>query len=193
MPTRRQFLAAAGAAVAAGLAGAGCGAVEPYWLRQKDYVLESDKWPQDQPPLKIAIATDLHVGCPSVSLERLEEITKRLNNMGADMILLLGDILRGEIPKSECVPPELIGNVFKNLHAPYGVHGVLGNHDWARDGNGLWKAFEKAGLRPSAIDPIITIILEGRLDDKNNGLTEEVRKNISHKDFERIRAFYQAV
>lgn len=136
------------------LAAAGAGAAlyarygEPNWLREKHYDLATPKWPKDMPPLTIAFAADFHAGCPSVTLERLEEITERLNGMKADIILLGGDYVVGrKAPKEQYIPPEPIVDVLKNLKAPGGPHAALGNHDWGRDGRGLWRVFEKAGIQ----------------------------------------------
>ena len=146
---RRGFLKTSLALAAAGAGGAlyvRC--IEPNWLREKHYDLATPKWPKDMPPLTIAFAADLHVGCPSVTLERLEEIAGRLNAMKADIILLGGDYVVGpHHPVGDYIPPGPIAAVLERLKAPGGVHAVLGNHDWGRDGHGLWRAFEKAGIQ----------------------------------------------
>ncbi len=150
---RREFLKKSALALAfAAVAGTVDGLlIEPNWIRNREYELVTTKWPKEMGPLTIAIAADLHVGCPSVSLETIDKISKRLNDMNADMILLLGDFLTaigkdGLVIGGEYVPPEPIAEKLAQLHAPLGVHAVLGNHDWMCDGKGMWKALEKSGI-----------------------------------------------
>jgi predicted MPP superfamily phosphohydrolase len=44
------------------------------------------------------------------------------------------------------VDPEITARYLKNLQAPLGVYGVLGNHDWWYNGNRVRAAFESAGI-----------------------------------------------
>lgn len=147
--TRRQLLSKGLSAVlfAAPVAGAYSFAVEPSWLRLKKYELASAKWPQDYKTLRIAIAGDLHVGCPSVGLEEVDRIVNDLNALNADIILLLGDFLIGGVVLGRFIGPQPIADKLAALKAPLGVYSVLGNHDWWKDGQGMWKALESAGIR----------------------------------------------
>lgn len=123
------------------------GAVEPFWFTVKKYTIQSPKWPKAMPPLRIAVAADLHVGCPSVNLKTTEWIVDSLNAMKADCIVLLGDYLISGVKGGKYVPPQLIGEVLSGLRAPMGVYSVLGNHDWWEDGEGMWAALEAAGIK----------------------------------------------
>lgn len=148
---RRKFIkmsasfAGAGAVAAAG-GGAYAGIIEPNRLLKTHYDLASAKWPQDCAPLRVAIATDIHAGCPSVGLNRVEEIVDVLNQQNADVILLLGDYLINEVMFGKYVPPVPVAQALRGLKAPQGVYAVLGNHDWRRDGMGMWRALEGAGI-----------------------------------------------
>lgn len=155
--TRRQFL---GRSILAGMMAAlGTGVYsfvgEPFWRRTKTYVLNSPKWPATHEPLKLAIASDLHVGCPSVNLETLKKIVSDLNAMKADIILLLGDYLIADVALGKYVDPEPIAEILGDLNAPLGVFSVLGNHDWWKDGTGMWKALEKAGIKVLENDAVL--------------------------------------
>jgi predicted MPP superfamily phosphohydrolase len=140
--SRRTFLKssflAAGAAAGAGFYGR---FIEPEDLQEVRHVFTTPKW--NAPPVDFAIAGDLHVGCPSVGLDRLADIVVRLNKMKADVVLLPGDFLTRSV--GHYVPPREIAEVLQYLKAPR-KFAALGNHDWYNDGRGMWKALEKAGI-----------------------------------------------
>lgn len=188
--SRREFLKKSALVLAfAGVAGAVDSLlIQPNWIRNREYELVTSKWPKEMGPLTIAIAADLHVGCPSISLETIDKISKRLNEMNADMILLLGDFLtargkNGLVVGGEYVPPEPIAEKLAQLHAPLGVHAVLGNHDWICDGKGMWKALEKSGIyvqENSAVHivaPDKSFWLAGLADDTTR--TPDLRKTFN--------------
>lgn len=134
MGTRRDFFKkvfVAGGILGAGGLGAGVYsyAIEPRLIRVKEYDVSTGKWPRSHKPLKIAIAGDLHVGCPSVDLEALDGIVDRLNELSADIILLVGDFLIGGVVGGTYYGPEPIAEKLSRLHAPLGVHAVLGRVD----------------------------------------------------------------
>lgn len=115
-------------------------------VENKKYTLNSPKWPQEFGTLKIALVTDLHVGCPSVGLEETAAIVKITNDLNPDIILLGGDFLISGVLLGRDIPAQEIATVLKSLKAPLGVHSVLGNHDWWEDGRGMWSALESAGI-----------------------------------------------
>lgn len=150
-------------------------AVEPSWLRLKQYRLESPKWPSNYKPLKIAVAGDLHVGCPSVRLDEVDRIVRELNNLNADIILLLGDFLIGGVMLGHYTAPQPIAEKLKALHAPLGVYSVLGNHDWWKDGEGMWRALEGAGIHVLENDSLL--IKSGGGDFWLSGLADDTTRH----------------
>jgi uncharacterized protein len=76
--------------------------------------------------LRIAMASDMHFGHLS-GLSHLRRLVKGINELSPDIILLPGDI-----NDDDPVPfiKKNMGNVMKNLSAPLGVYGVLGNHEY---------------------------------------------------------------
>jgi uncharacterized protein len=171
--TRRQFLKSGPVAAAAAAVGAGgySFAVEPYRLVRKSYDLVSPKWPSSYPPLRIAVASDFHVGCPSIDLRKTAEIVARLNARKPDVILLIGDYLIRGVVGGHYVPPAPIAKAFSALRAPLGVFSVLGNHDWWMDGPGMWTALEDAGITVLENDAVAvkhagkTVWIAGLADD----------------------------
>jgi predicted MPP superfamily phosphohydrolase len=82
--------------------------------------------------LRLAVLADLHVCEPWMSIERLEGIVEQTNSLEADAILLLGDYVVGH-RLGKYSTPVSVGSwatVLAKLHAPLGVHAILGNHDW---------------------------------------------------------------
>lgn len=147
--SRRKFILNtfyAGISTCAGLAGYSF-FVEPNWLRVTEYTLKSHKWPNGKPPLKIAVIADLHVGCPSVNLATLKTIVDKTNTLNADCILILGDYLISVVLLGKKIKPEPIAEILAGLKAPLGVYSVLGNHDWWEDGQGMWNALERVGIK----------------------------------------------
>lgn len=150
--TRRQFMSL-GAVGAVGLAGAG-------WtlslynsnffddLMVKKYQLTTKAWPSDYPALKIAFLTDLHVGCQSVPLEKLDTIVAQVNALGADIILLGGDYLSNRRSNIlwNFVPAEPIAEKLGQLKAPLGVHAILGNYDWSSGRSEILPELEKQNI-----------------------------------------------
>lgn len=92
------------------------------------YQHRSERWPYE--PLKIVVASDFHVGCPSVTLKDLEEIVLRINALEPDIVLLPGDFVTDNNRfNGEFIDPNQIAAVLKGLEAPGGVYAVSGNHD----------------------------------------------------------------
>ena len=98
------------------------------------------------PPLRIAIASDLHVGSPGVSIEKLDAVVSEINASRPDLVLLLGDYVIQGVIGGRFVAPEAIADRLRALKAPLGVFGVLGNHDWWLDGPRVARAFNAAGI-----------------------------------------------
>jgi predicted MPP superfamily phosphohydrolase len=81
----------------------------------------------DLPPalngLRIAHLSDVHAGI-HMSEEKMREIVKQTNALGADLIVQTGDM----IDISQSYIPDYV-RAFRDLQAPLGVVTVLGNHD----------------------------------------------------------------
>ena len=104
-------------------------AIEPNRLVIRHIDLPLPGWPADYQPLRIALISDLHVGAPFVSLEKIDEVVAAINGENPDLIFLLGDYISGVVG-GEQIPPEKFAKVLANLNAPIGVYGILGIHDW---------------------------------------------------------------
>ncbi|MEM6546196.1 MAG: metallophosphoesterase [Pseudomonadota bacterium] len=130
----RAFLAVSGLSA---LLGAYASWVEPAQsLRVKRWRIAPSGWPRDL-RLKIAVLADLHAGAPYVGPDRVSEIVAQINALQPDLIALLGDYQGNEKPWRVPMAPEMVARSLASLRAPLGVHGVLGNHDWAQDPGAL--------------------------------------------------------
>lgn len=76
--------------------------------------------------LKIAMASDMHFGHLS-GLAHLRRLVKMVNSLQPDIILLPGDIIEDD---PEPFIKKQMGDVMRDLAAPLGVYGVLGNHEY---------------------------------------------------------------
>ena len=101
-------------------------------LKIKRWKLTHANWPEDR-PLRIAIVSDIHMGEPFVTRERLRRIVARTNALGADLTVILGDLIAGHHFVTAKVPVAQTAAILKDLKAPLGVFAILGNHDWWDD------------------------------------------------------------
>lgn len=101
-------------------------------LRVKRWRLTHPDWPSDR-PLRIAVVSDIHMGEPFVTRERLRRIVARTNALGADLTVILGDLIAGHHFVTAKVPVADTAAILKGLTAPLGVYAILGNHDWWDD------------------------------------------------------------
>ncbi|MFP5113063.1 metallophosphoesterase [Bacillaceae bacterium C204] len=119
--------------------------------------------------LRIAMASDMHFGRLS-GIRHVRRLVREINALNPDIILLPGDIIDDDpVPFTQ----KKMGNVMKELSAPFGVYGVLGNHEYY--GGGIPKflqEMERIGIT-ILMDQVIKIndslYLAGRKDktDRN--------------------------
>lgn len=119
--------------------------IEPSSLRVQEVDMPL-AWPYAR-PLRMAVASDLHVGSPYQSLTHLRTVVDRINDTHPDLICLLGDFVTVGVIGGRRVAPEKIAKELGRLRAPAGVFAVLGNHDHALNGPRVFKALTGSGLR----------------------------------------------
>nr|WP_223701591.1 metallophosphoesterase [Sutcliffiella deserti] len=126
------------------------------------------------PELRIAVASDMHFGQLS-GKAHVSRLVKTVNGIKPDLILFPGDIIDDD-PK-QFVKKEM-GEVLKQLQAPLGVYGVLGNHEYyGKEIPAFLEEMKKLDIR-ILMDEVITIddsfYLVGRKDK-----TDSRRKSFS--------------
>jgi uncharacterized protein len=140
----RRLTAIAGAAGAAGLAWAGW--IEPRRLATVTKTLELPRWPDALDGLRVGVLSDLHAGVPHAGRKAIARAVGRLNEQRPDLMLLLGDFLDANPIWGGRIPPRDVAALMSELEAPLGTVAVLGNHDWKRSGDELWRALTHAGI-----------------------------------------------
>lgn len=120
--------------------------IEPASLRNEDYALRPSNWPAECGDLRVAVLGDLHVGSPFNGLAKLDEIIALTQAAEPDLILLAGDFVIHGVVGGDFETPEVIAHSLARLHAPAGVHAVLGNHDWWLDAPRVQRALEAVSI-----------------------------------------------
>lgn len=139
MISRRGFLRLVATGGAASAATASYAFAEPFGLKVTRYDLTPKRWPGGL-KLKIAALADLHASEPLMGVDRIRAIVDQTNALGADVIVLLGDYVCRPSVWREPVQPKDWASALAQLHAPLGVHAILGNHEFWDD-----RAVQKAG------------------------------------------------
>lgn len=130
--------------------------------------------------LRIAMASDMHFGTLS-GVAHLKRLIKEVNALEPDIILLPGDIIDDD---PEPFIKKKMGNTMAQLHAPLGVYGVLGNHEYY---GGAIPAFvtemDRIGikiLQDSVLKVADSFYLVGRKDktDKERKLIKELTSDL---------------
>lgn len=132
--TRRRFLAwTAGSLAAPAALGGYAFGVEPLLLeRVVSYRVAPASW-SATPSLRIAALADIHACEPWMSEKRIDRIVAQCNDLGADLIVLLGDYTASHRYMIRQVHAPEWSRAFARLSAPLGVFAILGNHDWWED------------------------------------------------------------
>jgi predicted MPP superfamily phosphohydrolase len=92
------------------------------------YRVTTGRW--HGPALRIAVIADPHVCLPWASPARLSGIVAQTNSVGADLIVIAGDLLADRNLPCHLVPAHRIAPLLRPLSAPLGVFAIMGNHDW---------------------------------------------------------------
>ncbi len=102
--------------------------------------MKFDRLPVEFDGFKVAVLADLHASAINQAhfINRTVELTLQEK---PDLIVLPGDIIDGRVEKrKEDVEP------LRKLHAPYGVYGIFGNHEYYSDYDKWMKRFSELGL-----------------------------------------------
>jgi uncharacterized protein len=89
---------------------------------------------------RIAQLSDIHCG-PFTPPARVRRWVERANGLGADLIVVTGDLITSG---AEYVPA--VAACLGELRAPDGVFGCMGNHDYFTNGDTFARELERCGL-----------------------------------------------
>lgn len=121
--------------------------IEPNRLIVNTTTIAVPQWPTGFQQFKVVALSDLHVGAPYITLDKLREVVRRTNEQQPDLIVLLGDYVIQDIVGGTFTEPEVFVEILKELRAPHGVYAVLGNHDLWFGSAQVRRAFERVGIR----------------------------------------------
>lgn len=159
--------AVAGGVVALVIVALVAGHINAFAPRVRTLRLTIDK-PISGGRLSIAMASDLHLGT-IVGPRRCEAIVATLNDLGADLILLPGDLV------DEDLGPVIRGNLgekLRGLRAPLGVFAVTGNHEYIGGVEPAVRYLRDHGitvLRDEVVELPCGVTLAGR-EDRSAGM-----------------------
>ncbi|WFU08114.1 metallophosphoesterase [Rhizobium sp. CB3090] len=105
--------------------------------------------------LRIVALADFHACRPWMTADRIASICARANDLGGDIIVLLGDYTSGTDFVTGRVDHRVWAGELAALKAPLGVHAIVGNHDWWHDAaaqkNGHGPTFSHKALADAGI------------------------------------------
>lgn len=109
-----------------------------YHVARADPVVREDQldwasWPEGQQPVRVLIASDLHVAGPDMPPERVERLVEQMNGLKPDLILFAGDFVSDKRLSTKRYTEEQALAPLARLSAPLGKIAVMGNHDHHRD------------------------------------------------------------
>lgn len=146
--------------------------------RFKTYDISINKYAGGLDNFRIAAVSDIHLGSTirKGSMEKLSEILVRQK---PDLVLLLGDILDGEIG------PVMRGDLLKYFNCPKcrdGLYAITGNHEFIGGAKKTIPYIESKGIRilkDEVVEIDGGIQLIGRLDRDSKRFYGKERKNLS--------------
>ncbi|MCH8685160.1 metallophosphoesterase [Pedomonas mirosovicensis] len=103
-------------------------------------------WPKGQPPVRIALVSDIHIAGPDMPPSHLDRVVARINGLRPDIVLLAGDFLSDKKTTTRRYTPEEATAPLGALHAPLGAVAVLGNHDYWVDAAAIRTALRHRGI-----------------------------------------------
>ena len=138
------------AALALGLAGLALIALGYSNARADPIVREAyiavEKWPADEPAMRILALSDVHVAGPDMPPERVERIARQLNVLMPDLILVAGDLISEKRTATRLYTEEEVAAPFAAFEARHGMIVAPGNHDHWVDLDAMIAALESHGI-----------------------------------------------
>ncbi|MEA3000497.1 MAG: uncharacterized protein QOK17_2330 [Sphingomonadales bacterium] len=163
MSARRVLLMLIG--LAAALAGYGYwGATRPPIVREAAVALPH--WPAGAPPLRVLLLSDVHVGAPDMTPERLAGIVEQANALAPDVVLIAGDYISDKSLSTRLYDyPDALAPL-AGLTPRLATIAVLGNHDHWRNADAARAGLAAVGIQVLDNDAVeVGPLAIGGLDD----------------------------
>jgi uncharacterized protein len=138
-------LAAGGSIAVLGADGLLIEPVRPKLVR-RDIVLK--RWPCAMDGFTVAHLSDFHYD-PVFSIHPIQSAVQTVNELRPDLVVLTGDFITSPYfgnQRRAAADAEPCARVLRDLQAPYGCWGVMGNHDAYSDARRVTGALRAAGI-----------------------------------------------
>ena len=99
----------------------------------KEYLVKNSKLPDSFYGTKVIHISDIHYGRITKKKE-LTNISKKVNNLKPDIIIITGDILDKDVTYNDQDIIE-IADILNSMNAPLGKYVISGNHDLVKQDN----------------------------------------------------------
>ncbi len=109
-------------------------------LNIKEIKIKTPELPVDS--FKVAVISDLHINSFS-SVETINKLFSKVEDIKADMILIVGDIVDTDLNKNDA----FLKYGFIKLKAPHGVYAVTGNHEYYSGISSFLEMFHKLDIK----------------------------------------------
>lgn len=160
-PTRRVVLAR-GLAITAGIGAAGTvgfgvrSALGPPVLDRQQLVLP--RLPRSMDGTRLVVVSDIHLG-PLAGEAHVRRIVDRINQLDADVVAIVGDLVDGSVAERGAAAEPLAG-----IRSRHGAYFVTGNHDYY-SGHDQWRErLDELGIRTLRNERTELLIRGGALD-----------------------------
>ena len=126
--------------------------------------------------LKIVAVSDLHLGF-SIGEKELRQWIDLINRENPDIVLFAGDVIDNN---THSLFKQNLAPLFKQIHSPYGMYAVMGNHEYISGASGSSRFFSEAGitlLKDSTVlidDRFYVVGRDDRTNDKRKTIEELV-------------------
>ncbi len=127
----------------------------------RDYEVRLAQLPPERDGTVLVQISDLHLGT-LIGRRWMVRLVERLETMRPDLVVIVGDLVDGNIGRVESLRP-----VLERVRAPLGVWAVTGNHEYYAGVNRCARLFEAAGyhlLRDNSAEVAPGLVLTG-IDD----------------------------
>lgn len=95
-------------------------------IRIKRLAIDISKTNAFAKELTLVVASDIHLGT-IIGKRRTQKIVEIINSLNADLVLLPGDIVDGDV---EPVIKLNLGEVLRTIKSKYGIFAITGNHEY---------------------------------------------------------------
>ncbi|MET0403967.1 MAG: metallophosphoesterase [Cystobacter sp.] len=127
-------------------------------------------WPPAEPPLRVVLASDLHVIGPDMPPERLGQIVEQINALRPDLVLFAGDFIGSKMLSTRSYSFDEALAPLRGLRSRLGSHAVLGNHDHWEDAAAASRALSGVGVNLLSNQAVrVGPLSLGGLDDEYTG------------------------